>query len=340
MEKSKYIVTIATETERNEWDAIVRANSHASPFHLWEWMHVDAAWSGAQLYPLIVSVGTTIVGLYPVFIMNRWTFLCGFSPPPGTATLYLGPVIADYEGLKQKKRESRYIGVQNAVDHFLFTQMHCHFVRLFSPPGLEDARPYQWAGYNVDPHYTYRLDLSSGEKAVWQRIDRRTRDSINRAVRNGVVVTEGGYNQFEEIVRSVRKSLIRQGTVRVTDEGYYRDLYAAFSSGMIRIFSAEYQGEQIGGMIALHFGGRLYQWIGLQKSDFKSISPNDLVSWEAIRWACRKGCSTIEIMDGGDNQRLRFFKSKYNPDLHIWFSAVRYSSPVYQIIKTIYDCLI
>ncbi|MBN1195553.1 MAG: GNAT family N-acetyltransferase [Methanomicrobiaceae archaeon] len=340
MKSSKYNVTVATEAESAAWDAVVSASPHASPFHLWQWLQVEAAWSGARFYPLIVSTGTTIIALCPVFITRRWLVPCGFSPAPRSPILYLGPVIAEYETLKQEKRESRYIEVQKAVDHFLFTLMHCRFVRLLSAPGLDDARPYRWAGYDTDPLYTYRLDLTVGEAAVWERFVRQARVTVKRAVREGVTVSEGGRDEYLHIIRSVRKRLAEQGRVHVPPEGYFEDLYAVFGSGLLRVFSADYKGECVGGMICLHHNGILYQWVGVPKPDLRGVSPNDLVNWEAIRWACHNGCTAYEIMDGGDNPRLRHFKSKYNPDLHIWFSAVRYSSPVYRVMKTIRDCLI
>ncbi|NYT06601.1 MAG: hypothetical protein GKC04_09610, partial [Methanomicrobiales archaeon] len=243
MTSSKYTVTTATDAERSAWDAVVSDSPHATPFHLWHWLQVEAAWSGAELYPLIVSVGTTIAAICPVFIVRRWSVPFGFSPAPGSPALYLGPVIPGYETLKQEKRESRYIAVQEAVDRFLFDRMRCRFVRILTPPGLSDARPLRWAGYDVDPYYTYRLDLSGGEAAAWQGFDRQARVSINRALREGVTVSEGGYDRYEEIVHTVRERLLLQGTVRVAPEGYYRDLYAAFGSGMIRVFSAEFNGE-------------------------------------------------------------------------------------------------
>ena len=38
-------------------------------------------------------------------------------------------------------------------------------------------------------------------------------------------------------------------------------------------------------------------------------------------------------MDAGDDPRLRHFKAKFNPELAPWFSAVKYSSPVFKVLE-------
>jgi hypothetical protein len=78
----------------------------------------------------------------------------------------------------------------------------------------------------------------------------------------------------------------------------------------------------------------MYLWIGVPKSRITGISPNDLVQWEAIQWACNNGFEFYEEMDGGD-RRLRGFKAKYNPELAIWYTAVNYSSSSYRWIEKI-----
>jgi lipid II:glycine glycyltransferase (peptidoglycan interpeptide bridge formation enzyme) len=67
------------------------------------------------------------------------------------------------------------------------------------------------------------------------------------------------------------------------------------------------------------------------KAELKGISPNDLVQWEAINWACNNGYKYYEEMDAGDDPRLRHFKSKYNPELAIWYTAIKYSSRLYEV---------
>jgi hypothetical protein len=83
----------------------------------------------------------------------------------------------------------------------------------------------------------------------------------------------------------------------------------------------------------------MYLWVGVPKTDLAGIPVNDLVQWEAIKWAQANGLEYYEEMDAGDDPRLRHFKSKYNPDLVIWYSATRYSSYIYKIGEKLFDMM-
>jgi len=55
--------------------------------------------------------------------------------------LYLGPVIAHYESLKQDKKESQYIEIQQETDNYIFKIKGCIYARIRTSPGLYDSRP-------------------------------------------------------------------------------------------------------------------------------------------------------------------------------------------------------
>jgi hypothetical protein len=75
----------------------------------------------------------------------------------------------------------------------------------------------------------------------------------------------------------------------------------------------------------------MYLWVGIPKTGLVGISANDLIQWEAIKYAQMIGLDYYEEMDAGDDPRLRYFKSKYNPELVVWYAATKYSSFIYKI---------
>ncbi len=81
----------------------------------------------------------------------------------------------------------------------------------------------------------------------------------------------------------------------------------------------------------------MYLWVGIPKTDLVGISVNDVIQWEGIKWAEAQGMEYYEEMDAGDDPRLRHFKSKYNPDLLIWYSAVKYTSILYKATEKLFD---
>jgi len=321
------------------WDDLVISSSHGTLFHTREWLRLATEQAQAEFLPCMLYKGSQLVAIYPIFIMHQGPVHIALSPPSRAYMLYLGPVIADYESLKQDKKESTYIQIQEEMDRFIFKTKGCGYARIRSSPGLYDSRPLRWSGYTVEPFYTYRIDLSLGIDGIWERFDRKLRVEINKAVRDGITVRMGNKDDLEYIHDSLYVRYHQQGLRPVNYKKYLHSVYDTFSRDNIKIFVAEYQGQRVGGTINLCYKDIMYLWVGIPKSDLAGISPNALIQWEAIKWALGHGLKYYEEMDAGDDPRLRYFKSKYNPDLVIWFSATRYSSVVYQAGEKIFNFL-
>jgi lipid II:glycine glycyltransferase (peptidoglycan interpeptide bridge formation enzyme) len=216
------------------------------------------------------------------------------------------------------------------MDKFLFDSMGCKYARIRTSPGLFDSRPLRWAGYSVEPFYTYRIDLNQGIDHVWQQFDRKLRVEINKAEREGVTVRLGGKEDIEFIHTCLETRFREQGLRPFDYKDYLLNLFNTAYRDNIKIFIAEYKDHPVGGTINLFFKDIMYLWVGVPRMEMPGISPNSLIQWEAIKWAHGHGMRFYEEMDAGDIQRLRYFKSKYNPDLAIWYSATKYSSIVYK----------
>ena len=194
----------------------------------------------------------------------------------------------------------------------------------------------RWSGYSVEPYYTYRIDLTRGIDYVWERFDKSVRRVINQSQEEGLTIRMGDKEDLEFIHDSLYKRYIEQGLNPTDYKKYLHAIYQKFYPDNLKIFVAEYKGQKISGCFFLCFKNIIYFWVGLPKTDLAGLSPNDVIQWEAIKWAQTNGFNYYELMDMGDDPRLRHFKSKYNPDLVIWYSATKYSSYVYKIVEKLF----
>jgi len=329
----------AGDKSQDEWDKAVESSSHGTIFHTWNWLKIVEKQTGTRLIPLMAYKGTQLVALYPVFIQKRGIFTLAFSPPSKTYLLYLGPVICDYDNLKQDKRESLLLELQEGVDKLLVSEIGCHYIRIRPSPGIYDARYLQWTGYMVSPQYTHRFELSDGLEKIWSGFDRKLRTNINKAERAKIEVKEGNLEDLLAIAGKLDRRFKEQGIKSYDYTGYLTDLYNKFSPEHLKVFTAYYNGERAGGMVALCYNRILYAWIGIPKADVPGLSPNDLVQWEAIKWASAHGYRAYEMMSAGDTIRLRRHKAQYNPELCIWYTAEKYSSALSKMFGTMSELL-
>ena len=332
-------LTIKTLDHANEkaWDDVVFSSSYGTIFHTVTWLRLAEKQPNTEFLPIMFYKGDQLVAIYPLFVKKQGPIKVALSPLSRSYMLYLGPVIADYDSLKQDKKESIYLQIQQEMDHYIFKTQGCKYARIRSSPGLYDSRPLRWSGYTVEPYYTYRIDLTRGIDHVWKQFDKSVRRVINQSQQEGLTIRTGDKGDIEFIHDSLDKRYIEQGLKSADYKKYLLAIYQKFYPDNLKIFVAEYKGQRISGCFYLCFKNIMYFWVGLPKTDLAGFSPNDLIQWEAIKWAQVNGLEYFELMDAGDDPRLRHFKSKYNPDLVIWYSATKYSSFVYKASEKLFN---
>jgi len=326
---------VTEEDERDKWDAMVEASPHGAIFHTWKWLKIMEKHTGSKLYPLIGLKGTTPIGVFPLFYQKKFLIKAVFSPPPNMAIHHLGPLLVDYDNLKQDKKESIFIEFQKQVDDFISSELKPNYIHISSPSGLLDSRPFKWTGYQVEPMYNYLIDLSKGKDYVWGQFKKRLRQNINRAEKRGISIEEGSKEELEMIYDSFIARYEEQHKIPSLSKGYLLDLYEVFSPKNLNIFIAKYKEEFAGGIIDIYYKDKVVSWLGNAKANVDGISPNEIVQWEAIKWAIEHGFKYYEEL-GGNTPRLCPFKTKYNPNLSIYFSAKKYSSFFIKQLETVY----
>jgi Acetyltransferase (GNAT) domain len=322
---------IAGDDEREVWDEVVAASPHGTIFHTWKWLKIAERHLSMHLHPLMAYQGDHLVSIYPFFVHSFGIFPIADSPPSEGFMLYLGPVIVDYERMRQERRDHTVLSLQERTDDYLFSELGCKLIRVHLSPGLYDSRPFIWRGYRVKPAYTYRTPLSKGIEGIWQQFDGKLRADIRRTEKLGVRVREGGLDELLGIHDALYRRFREKGLKKRECRGYLTEIYRDFHEDNMKIFVAEYQENLIGSVVTLLYKDILRLWIGTPKSDMKGVYPNNLVQWEAIKWAATKGFSYCENMDTGDDSTRAPFKAKFNADLALWFKADKFSSNLYKL---------
>ena len=313
-------IRVLSDKDASLWNAIVDGSPQGTIFHKWEWLKIAEKHSGSRLYPLIGLEGDEPVGIFPLFHLRKWLLSMVFSPPFGCAVPTLGPIIMDYDKIKQHKLEHTYREFQKQVDDFMHKELHPNYVSIITSPGLLDARPFMWSDYQVTPSYTYKIDLTSGEEGVWAGFQKKLRSDIKRTEKKGLYVKEGTVTDVQYLYDSLQKRYEAQDRGLSVSREYIQDLFNEFGSENLRIFTAVNDGQTVGAILLLNYKGTSSVWLGVSKSDLAGLPTNDMIQWEAIKWSMQNGFRTFELM-GANTPRLCEFKSKYSPHLEVYFNV-------------------
>ena len=314
----------ASGADAGLWDSIVSRSPHGTIFHTWKWQKIVEKHTGSRFYPLICRERDEPVGLLPIYFTKKFFMRMAFSPPPGTALNFLGPVLAGYESQEQARREQVFVEFQKTLDRFLKENLKPGYVSISLPYGLPDPRPFIWAGYRVENSYDYMVDLRPGADALWDQIGRKLRQNIARASSRGMTVEEGARKELGIIHELMVERYREQGRQVSVSLQYLNDLYEHFRDNL-KVLVVRYEGEVVTGMIDVISKDQVFSWIGNPRPRHPlSPSPNDLLTWEGIRNASGTGFTQYITIGAAGNKRLHwYYASKFNPDLRVRYTVKR-----------------
>jgi hypothetical protein len=319
-------ICVAHNNDIDEWNTIISQSPHGTLFHYWNWLKITEKHTNMKLYPLIGIKGSTTIGIFPLFFQQKGPVRMVFSPPPHAALFYLGPVFARYDDLRQKNHFNNYLDFQNSVEFFINKYLKPHYTSIALTPYFNDARPFSWSGYTVEPNYDYVIDLSVGMDNLLSTLDKRGRQNLNHAKKKGMRIEIGGKKEYEKILDLMEIRYAQQGKILTASRQYYLDIYDAYNDHL-KVFVAYVHDEIVSGSIEIQYRDSHFSWIGNPKSKNPiSPSPNDLLIWESIRYAYEQGFRYYITMNAAGNKRLHsYYASKFNPELKVHFSMKKNS---------------
>jgi len=329
---SEIVIKVLQNGESGIWEDLIQRSPQATPVHTLEWLKIIEKHTQSKLYIFAGYLGNQIVAAIPFFYQKRG-FLKTFSSPIGSAMIQnLGPIIPDYDIIKQDKREYYFREFQKELDNYINKNFKPDSIVIITAPNLLDARPYIWNKYAVSPKYNYIKNIENLE-GVWSGFKKQLRKNIESAKKVGITVDEGDFDDFKFIVERLSRRLDEQELSFPTSKEYLIDVYQRFFPDNLKIFVAKCQGNPITGIIVLAYKDKLSIWVGATQTELKGIYPVDLLQWNIIEWGNKNGYKFCEIL-GANMPSISYFKSRYNFDLEIYYS-VKKSRGILRILNAI-----
>lgn len=319
IEKHGVSIAPATADELDRWNDHVSRSQHGTVYHRLEALKVQAEHSGAQLTPLVGYKGQEPICLFPVFSLSKAGIQGVFSPPPNLWVSYLGPVLLNFEHLKQRRAEKRHRRVVEAALEWIDDAFDPSYTHFRTACGYDDPRPFEWNGFDVTPRYTYHVDLSPDEEELLDSFSSDARSNIRTNAEYDVDVE--AVAAIERILEQVRLRHEEQGESYTVTPEFVAALYRRLPDGCVRPYVLRVDGEFVGGMVTLADGCTVHRWQGGAKTDH-DLPVNDLLDWHIMRDAIERGETTYNLV-GANNPRLCDYKAKFAPEVIQYYSFGR-----------------
>jgi FemAB-related protein (PEP-CTERM system-associated) len=295
-ENMKLNIEAADECDARSWNEFVKMNPHATPYHLWEYGKSLSLTYGYKRFYLIAKEDEEIVGILPLIQVKSLLFYNKLISLP----------FCEYGG---QLSESKYIAKslwKMAIE--VANKLKVDYVEIRNPSNIPDINGY----HRIQRYVTFEIDLTKSKESLWCNLDKKTRNAIRKAMKNGVEVeevkNENGLKLYYKLYLKTQK---RHGSPPNSFKLFYNIYRQLQPMGIMRILLAKYQGKTIGGIITFHFNGIIYWWGGVMDPDYRHLNPTNLLLWEMIKWGIENDLKTFNLGRTRKNTSIYHFKSKW-----------------------------
>lgn len=259
------------------WDAYVAAAPESSCYHQFAWKEViEKSFGHTGYYLSAHNEKGEIQGILPLIHMKSYLFGSFLVSVPFVN--YGGLLCCSNKTEKALLDHAESLRSDLGADHIEFR----HIGKCATELPTKEHK------------VTMVLQLQQDEEAQWKSFNAKLRNQVRKAEKNGLTVTIGHHELIDGFYEVFCRNMRDLGTP-VYAKSFFKNVFAAFPDST-RVISVFYEGRVIASGIATWFRNTVeIPWASSNK-DFKSLCPNNLLYWEAIRFAI--GCG-FEKFDFG-----------------------------------------
>jgi GNAT acetyltransferase-like protein len=277
---TKAVAWLSRVAEDKCWDAFLESTAlgQFQQSTIWSRAKEPGGWRPIRI---VVTVDNEIVAGFQILSRSFWWGKIGY--------LSKGPVVLPQWG--------------EAADYVIellrtISQAEGFRAVIVQPPDLCHQMPDRLdsAGFDLDVSgevidATWVIDLRGGFAAVEQGMNGEARRKIRQGVNRGVKVRDGDSHELGAFFELMLMTCQRQQVApNPPDMKHLRAFWnAAHPTGRTRLYFSEFEGKPLTGYLDFAFGKTLKQWKKGWNSTEGQRNPNDVSTFEALKWACARG---------------------------------------------------
>ena len=268
-------------TSPETWNTALVSLPLAHVLQTWEWGQFKSRHGWTPNY-LLWREGErpTAAALVLRRRISRLPF-CVMYVPKGPAMDYadvplVSKVLSDLEHLARKS-------------HAIFIKIDPDLNPHPRPFSLEGRREWIESAEQIQFRNTMEIDLRHSEDELFAAMHQKTRYNIRLAQKRGVTVRPGTLADLK-LLYAMYAETARRDRFIIRPLDYYRDAWGSFiEAGLAQPFIAEVEGVPVAALILFNFAERTYYFYGMSRDLHRDKMPNQLLQWEAMRWARATG---------------------------------------------------
>ena len=283
---------VAVDSQESGWDRFVETAEDATSYHRFGWNTVITTSFGHRChYFAAIDHTGKWQGVLPLVHMRSTLFGCFLISVP----------FVNYGGLLVRNEEAARLLLGTAED--LRRALAAAHVELRHVSRGLDGLPTQ------QHKVTMILDLAANEENQWKIFDAKLRNQIRKAQKSGLKPVVGHLELLEGFYEVFARNMRDLGTP-VYAKDFFRNILETFAD-TTRIFAIYHGARMIAAGIGSWFRNTLEMPWASSISDYKALCPNNMLYWEAIRFAIAKGLNKLDFGRSTPHEGTYNFKKQW-----------------------------
>lgn len=278
--------------ERMIWDAFVARHPSATQYHQYAWREVIEKSFGHSGYYLVAETEKgECRGILPLVHMKSLMF----------GSFIVSVPFVNYGGLLCTSVDVEKYLLDGA--EALRRSCRASHVELRHVGGCSADLPTR--AHKV----TMVLPLAADEESQWKGFSAKLRNQIRKAEKSGLELVVGRLELLDGFYDVFARNMRDLGTPVYAKE-FFGNVLRSFPGSSL-IIGVKYQGEVIAAGIACWFRDTLEIPWASSIADYKSLCPNNMLYWEAIKVAIDKGLQKFDFGRSTPHEGTYNFKKQW-----------------------------
>jgi serine/alanine adding enzyme len=283
---------LVVDSQAKAWDCFVQSAQEATAYHQFKWKTVITESFGHPCHYLgAVDNNGEWQGVLPLVHMRSKLF----------GNFLVSVPFVNYGGLLYKSDSAASILLEEAE----------RLRRVLGATHVElrhTGRSFE--GIQTRLHkVTMFLDLAADMDSQWRAFNAKLRNQIRKAEKSGLQFVAGHLELLDGFYAVFARNMRDLGTP-VYSKSFFRNILETFPDST-SIFAVYHETRMIAAGIGFWFRKTLEIPWASSISDYKMLCPNNMLYWEAIRFAIRNGLARLDFGRSTPNEGTYNFKKRW-----------------------------
>ena len=269
------VLSVDANATEQEWTRYVEAHPGATVDHLWGWRHVFERVFGQRCVYLAARRDADIVGVLPLVLFRSRLF----------GRIAVSVPYLNYGGILDSDEAAAAALVARAQE--IAADFGAAYLELRNHRRYLTGRPCR--------EHKVRMVLPLPETVddLWKALDRKVRNQVRKAQKEGLVAESGGATLVDDFYPVFARNMRDLGTP-VYSRHLFLETLRAFPDAA-RVHVVRHQGLPVAGAVSVRFRDTvLVPWASSLR-DYRHLCPNMLLYWSMLEAAIRDGAKVFDF---------------------------------------------